>query len=136
MISGVSIYEILTVTSILFFSVASLLRYRTWPGPTGDRSTRQWLARVVIGPLASECSRMKEFSPVSRTSLGSVGLTIGTSAVGFEVYHVSSMPDFGPHSPGIPVPLQSVSRGTVCHARAKRSISSWPDTETLRFAQE
>ncbi len=33
-------------------------------------------------------------------------------------------------------PFQSAPRGTVPHARAKRSISSWLDIETLRFAQE
>ena len=30
----------------------------TWPGPPGENKTRQWLARVVMGPFSSSCRRM------------------------------------------------------------------------------
>src|SRR5919108_496034 len=48
-----------------------------WPAPSGHHSTRQWLKRSVSVLPPSELSRMNEFSPVMRTSLGSTGGVIG-----------------------------------------------------------
>ena len=45
----------------------------TWPAPEGHQSTRQWLTRSVWVLPPSGLSRMNEFSPVIRTSLGSTG---------------------------------------------------------------
>src|SRR5215510_13386511 len=53
-------------------SVTSLWMKRTCPGPPGEYKIRQWLTRVICGPFSSSCKRIKEFSPVRRTWLGSV----------------------------------------------------------------
>src|SRR5712692_2028772 len=53
-------------------SVTSLWMKRTCPGPPGEYKMRQWLTRVICGPFSSSCRRIKEFSPVRRTWLGSV----------------------------------------------------------------
>src|SRR5215831_13792360 len=48
-----------------------------WPAPAGHQSTRQWLTRSDMVVPPSGLSRMKEFSPVIRTALGSTGGGIG-----------------------------------------------------------
>src|SRR5438046_2626097 len=44
-----------------------------WPVPAGHQRTRQWLRRSDIVLPPSGLRRMKEFSPVITTSLGSTG---------------------------------------------------------------
>src|SRR5688572_10496034 len=43
------------------------------PAPAGHHSTRQWLTREECVLPPSGLRRMKEFSPVIKTALGSVG---------------------------------------------------------------
>src|SRR5712691_2701851 len=47
-----------------------------WPVPAGHQSTRQWLRRSDIVLPPSGLRRMKEFSPVITTSLGSTGVVM------------------------------------------------------------
>src|SRR4030095_14996421 len=62
--------------------VSSLWANSTWPAPDGHHKTRQWLKRSdwVLPP--SWLRRMKEFSPVIRTALGSTGGVMVSSSQG------------------------------------------------------
>src|SRR5215813_13930364 len=62
--------------------LSSLWAKSTWPAPDGHQSTRQWLKRSdwVLPP--SWLRRMKEFSPVIRTALGSTGGVMVSSSEG------------------------------------------------------
>src|SRR5215472_8862007 len=62
-------------------SVSSLFRYRTWPGPPGEDSTRQKVAFVVKLSLSIGVSRMTEFSPVSITRFASIVLITDVSGL-------------------------------------------------------
>src|SRR5437867_11843906 len=61
---------------------SSLWANRTWPAPDGHHRTRQWLKRSdwVLPP--SWLRRMKEFSPVISTALGSTGGVMSSSLEG------------------------------------------------------
>ena len=115
-------------------SVTSLWMKSTCPGPPGEYRIRQWLTRVSCGPFWSRCNRMKEFSPVRRTLLGSVsamfGLLTRTSASSLKDYHTS----FVPHSccentsikrsaSGCGGPCQLIARAHGHETRADRTAS-------------
>jgi len=65
--------------------VRSLCKKRTCPVPPGDHNTRQWLALVVSLSPAASVRRMKEFSPVRRILLGSVGLIVAMVGASYEI---------------------------------------------------
>src|SRR6516225_3706163 len=63
------------------FSVNSLVRYSTCPGPAGQVMMRQKLALVVSGSPSFRLSRMNGFSPVRITRLGSAGIGVTSSKI-------------------------------------------------------
>src|SRR5262247_950487 len=58
------------------FSVNSLVRYSTCPGPAGQVMMRQKLALVVSGSPSFRLRRMNGFSPVRITRLESAGIGV------------------------------------------------------------
>src|SRR5215510_10998194 len=65
--------EMLSLYTQTLPSVRVLCMKRAWPAPPGHQRTRQWLQRSVNVLPPSALKRMKEFSPVMRSSFGSTG---------------------------------------------------------------